>query len=221
MSETHEATLHNAYELYEKVCENHDIYVGKTISTRERDAKGLTASTLVYGEIMFEPFAIAFQKIKQLYGGLTKRGGVFVDVGSGTGKPVFGAALLHDFTQCKGVEILTGLHNASLELLERWKSDEIQALLSPTQRLIDISFVLGDARKLDWSDADVIFMNSTCYDETLMLELATVADRVKKDAFCITFTRRLPSARWIVLEQEVHRMSWGTATVFIQKKILQ
>lgn len=99
MAETHELTLHNAYELYEKVCENHDIYVGKTISTRERDAKGLTASTLVYGEIMFEPFAIAFQKIKQLYGGLTKRGGVFVDVGSGTGKPVFGAALLHDFTQ--------------------------------------------------------------------------------------------------------------------------
>ena len=49
-------SLQSAFELYEKVCENHDIYVGKTISTRERDAKGLTASTLVYGEIMFEPF---------------------------------------------------------------------------------------------------------------------------------------------------------------------
>ena len=80
MAEDILVSLQSAFELYEKVCENHDIYVGKTISTRERDAKGLTASTLVYGEIMFEPFAIAFQKIKQLY---VKKGAV------SKGQPLF------------------------------------------------------------------------------------------------------------------------------------
>ena len=81
-------------------------------------------------------------------------------------------------------------------------------------------FVLGDARKLDWSGADCLFMNSTCFDEPLMLELAAVADNMKVGSFAITFTKRLPSAKWQVCESEVHVMSWGTATVFIHKKIV-
>ena len=198
-----------ASALYDRVCEPYDIRKGKELSTRERDAKGFVASTLVYGEIHFRPYAITFQKIRQLYGGLARSGGTFVDVGSGTGKPVFAAALLHDFAECRGVEVLTGLHDASLKLLERWRSDEIQAQLSPAQRGTNVSFVLGDARRVDWSDADCIFMNSTCFDEPLMLELAAVANAMRKDSFCITFTKRLPSAKWEVLEHEVHSMTWG------------
>ena len=41
----------------------------------------------MYGEISFESFGIAFEKIKKRYGGL-KPGGHFYDLGSGTGKPV-------------------------------------------------------------------------------------------------------------------------------------
>jgi len=214
------AAIDAAAALYERVCAEHDIYLGKTLSTRERDAKGLATSTLVYGEIKFEPFAVAFQKIRQLYGGLQRRGGAFVDVGAGTGKPAFAAALLHDWDSCRGVEILSGLHGASLELLRRWRSDEMQAQLSQAQRETAFDFVLGDARKVDWSGADCLFMNSTCFDEPLMLELAAVADNMRVGSFAITFTKRLPSAKWHVCESEVHVMSWGTATVFIHKKIV-
>ena len=52
-----------------------------------RQSKKLTQSTLVYGEIAFESFGIAFEKIKKRYGGLAA-GGHFYDLGSGTGKPV-------------------------------------------------------------------------------------------------------------------------------------
>jgi len=41
-------------------------------------------------------------QIKQLYGGLPKRGGRFYDIGSGTGKPVFVAALAHPWDSCVG-----------------------------------------------------------------------------------------------------------------------
>jgi hypothetical protein len=36
-----------------------------------------------------------------------------VDIGTGAGRAVFAAALLHDFDKCMGIEILEGLHKAS------------------------------------------------------------------------------------------------------------
>jgi len=84
------------------------VSLGKKASSKERDEKRLGASTLVYGEIRFEPYAITIEKVKKWYGGLQKPGGVYYDIGSGTGKPTFAAALLHDFDKCYGIEILAG-----------------------------------------------------------------------------------------------------------------
>lgn len=208
--------------IYEAVCEEHPLSVGKLLSSSERDQKGIAASTLVYGEILFEPFAVTFQKLKRLYGGLKHPGGVFVDVGSGTGKPVFAACLLHPFAQARGIEILEGLHRASLELLDRWRSPAVQSLLPVGHGSVDVSFLCGDftAKAFDWSDADVVFMNSTCFSEALMLTLAGLADAMKVGSWAITFTRKLPSIRWRVLESSVYTMTWGSATVFIQTKVM-
>ena len=52
-----------------------------------------------------------------------------------------------------------------------------------------------------------------------MAKLATIADKMKVGKFCVTFTKRLPSAKWQVLEHQVYTMSWGNATVYIQKKV--
>jgi hypothetical protein len=43
-------------------------------------------------------------------------------------------------------------------------------------------------------------------------------DKQAVGTFAITFTKRLPSEKWTVLEYEVYTMSWGNATVYIQKK---
>lgn len=48
-------------------------------------------------------------KIKDKYQGLLTGGGTFMDVGTGTGRPVFAAALLHDFDRVVGIELLEGL----------------------------------------------------------------------------------------------------------------
>lgn len=71
---------------------------------------------MVYGEIEFLPFAKILHKLKG-YGGLQKPGGVFVDVGCGSGRPVFAAALYHDFDRCIGIEILEGLHQVGIIML--------------------------------------------------------------------------------------------------------
>lgn len=207
-------------EIYERLCSEHPLSVGKMLSSTERDSKGISNSTLVYGEILFEPFAITFQKIRRLYGGLLKAGGVFVDVGSGTGKPVFAACLMHAFTQARGIEILEGLHKASLDLHDRWRSPAVQSVLPVGHGAVDITFQCGNATKtFDWSDADVVFMNSTCFSEQLMLTLCETADRMQLGSWAITFTRKLPSINWQTMDSTVYTMSWGVATVFIQKKI--
>lgn len=44
----------------------------------------------------------------------------------------------------------------------------------------------------DWSDGDVVFANSTCFDDSLMRRMASAATALKKGTFFITLTKRLP-----------------------------
>jgi len=195
------------------------VSMGKKASSKERDEKEMSASTLVYGEIRFDPYAVTIEKIKKWYGGLQQPGGIYYDIGSGTGKPTFAAALLHDFDKAYGVEILEGLHKISVSLLERWNK-AIRPQLSEAKQKTDIKFICGDAIAYDFSDADLCFANSTCFDSKLMQQLAQAAQKMKKGSFFITFTKELPSTAWKVLESERHNMSWGQATVYIQQKIM-
>jgi hypothetical protein len=41
---------------------------------------------------------------------------------------------------------------------------------------------------------------------------------LKKGAFVISLTKRVPSPDLTVLEHELHTMSWGEATVYIMQK---
>mmetsp|Transcript_19293 Transcript_19293/g.38544 ORF Transcript_19293/g.38544 Transcript_19293/m.38544 type:complete len:271 (-) Transcript_19293:16-828(-) len=216
--------------IYEAAFADHPVSVGKAVSKKEREETKQNASTLVYGEINFEAFALAMEKVKHRYGrpneyhsgaeGIMQApGGVFYDIGSGTGKPVIAAIVLHNFARAIGIEYLEGLHVTSLEVLQRWDS-EVRYQLdyeNPTE----VEFIHGDATDFevkDWSDGDVLFANSTCFDAPLMEAIAARAASLKKGTFFITLTKRLPSDHFEVLEHEVHQMSWGSATVYIQQK---
>jgi SAM-dependent methyltransferase len=203
---------------YDEICRNFPTSVGKVVSAKERDGLKKSQSTLVYGEITFTPFATALMKIRELYGGLRGPGGKFYDIGSGTGKPVIAAALLHSWDSCTGIEILEGLHATSLELLAVWSSPEATALRPPSATA-RIDFIRADATTYPWQDADVWFANSTCFDDALMAQLAKTAEGCKVGSFAITFTKKIPSAQWQVLESELEVMSWGHATVHIHRKI--
>ena len=92
-------------------------------------------------------------------------------------------------------------------------------------------------RTKDWRDGDLVFINSTCYDEGLMAKIATLASKglppycyrsailtsyflagMKKGSFFVTLTKRLPCPDFAILEYELCRMSWGDATIFIMQK---
>jgi len=219
--------------VYQEVVRDYPTSVGKAVSKKERDETGQHHATLVYGEINFESFGIAFEKIKKRYGlpgtgnspekGIMQApGGIFYDIGSGTGKPTIAAAALHPFEKAYGIEILEGLFNTSLEMKEKWESVAPPMLKDIGQEShTDIEFILGDCTDFvvkDWSDGDVLFANSTCFDDSLMAKIAEKAGALKRGAIFITLTRRLPSTHFEVLEHEMYQMSWGGATVYIQQK---
>lgn len=52
-----------------------------------------------------------------------------------------------------------------------------------------------------------------------MSAIGRKASRLKKGAFFVTLTKKLPCPHFDVCESELYQMSWGGATVFIQQKM--
>ena len=77
---------------------------------------------------------------------------------------------------------------------------------------------------LDWSNADLVLANSTCFDQDLMLKIAEKCSLLKKGTWLFTLTKKLPTAEsedpeWECVMSIKREMSWGQATVHIQRKI--
>lgn len=70
----------------------------------------------------------------------------------------------------------------------------------------------GSFLDYDWSDGDVVFANSTCFDDALMKDMADQAAKLKPGAVFVTFTKGLNSKAFEVLERKRYKMSWGPAT---------
>ena len=68
-----------------------------------------------------------------------------------------------------------------------------------------------------WVSADVIFINSTCFDAELMDKISAMAERLRSGARIITLTRPLQSERVQLLVRKQMAMSWGPATGYIQR----
>jgi len=91
------------------------------------------------------------------------------------------------------------------------------------QKLPELESVNGDFLKYSWSNASVVFANSTCFSKDLMEQILLKAELLRKGAIVITFTKKLPgtsrSPNWEVHEGFRRYMSWGIATVYIHKKV--
>jgi hypothetical protein len=206
--------------------------MGKAVSKKDREERDLVKDkNLMYGEINFESLGLVFEKIKMVYGmpnvgtsgsvGFLQRpGGIFYDLGSGTGKVAVAAAILHNFDVCYGIETLEGLYSVSLDTLNAYGTKG-KSKMPPREKDTHCQMINGSFLKMktkDWRDADIVFANSTCYDEILMGHIAKLAQGLRKGAFFISLTKRLPSSEFVVLEYEMYRMSWGEATVYIMQK---
>ena len=71
----------------------------------------------------------------------------------------------------------------------------------------------------EWEEADLIFANSTCFTEDLMMKLSVKSQTCKPGTRFITFTASLDSPYWKVIYKQQLAMSWGPATVFVHLRL--
>jgi hypothetical protein len=120
-------------KIYDALAGQFTTNMAKAASKRERDEKQLSATCLIYGEITFETLGIIIEKIKKKYGKpyvgtsgstgvLQGSGGIFYDLGSGSGKATLAAAILHNFEICCGIEQLEGLYSMSLDIASAYRT---------------------------------------------------------------------------------------------------
>jgi len=211
----HTAEMDAASRIFVKVFQNYPAAIGKALAKREREeTQEKPPIEFVYGEIQFFSFALTLGKIKQKFGGLPENNCKFADLGSGSGKAVLAAMLMHDFEEAVGIEILTSLHKlASEEISQIW--EEVSEANSRQPR-----FIHGDFFEVcDWTDADVVFACSTCFSDSTMIRLSQIAERMKQGSFFITLTKKLPGTdAWEVIDHDRCLMSWGETSVFIQRR---
>lgn len=207
---------------WEACFEGCSLHQAKSLSAADRaSVNDLPAINLTYGEVRFDSLALAIASHVDM-----KNKHVFYDVGSGSGRGCFAAALMHDFTKIRGVEIVPGLHTAAktqLALYEEKILPRLQAEAAAKGTPLapqDLEFMMADFRSFDWSDADVVWANSTCFGQELMRHLSNYSERMKEGSYFLTLTQRLTSDHWqLVTPGELWPMSWGSATIYIWKKI--
>ncbi|CAD8070341.1 unnamed protein product [Paramecium primaurelia] len=177
--------------LYEKFTKDYSLQRARTLSREERLANHLTSNSLSYGEIEFTSLSVVFQQVKP------KKGGVFYDLGSGIGKSVIAASLMHQFDICKGIELLHSLHEQACKLkqeVEKQKTlivDEMEQIGIKEYQQPKIEFINGDFQELDWSDGTFLFASTTCFEPDLMKQLSKKAIDLKEGSYFITVTKTL------------------------------
>jgi len=179
-------------------------------------------TSLTYGEIDFNSFADILERLD------IHQGDSLVDLGSGTGKALVTAALLFAprLARIHGIELLSSLHSPCCEvlaklrvLLESNEAYEEHLSCKVTCELGDI--LATDRTAMDWTVADIVFMNSTLFEPALMVALCQLASlRMRSGTRVVTLTRPFPNlSQWTIVDQRQYRMSWGTATSFVHVKL--
>ena len=119
--------------------------------------------------------AYIYEYIKHSFN--TINDGIFLDLGSGTGKPVISMSLMHKFKKLTGVEFLQNLVKLSQQIKETYNKT-INEKIEKNKKLFNfetpniVEFVQGDFFKRSWEDASIIFANSTCFSLDMINKIA-------------------------------------------------
>lgn len=189
-------------EIYLKLDQKFPVSVGNTIAWE---------SNHIYGEVIFSTLCEILMSLKSK--ALVSSGGIFYDLGSGTGKAVVAAALVHNFSKCCGIELVPDLFRLSLQLKEKYEKIFKK---QGKREIVQVEYYNADILEYDWTECDVFFINSTCFDEDFMTRISNFP--LKAGTIGISTSKRLNKPKWALLETFKKQMSWGMATIYIHRK---
>lgn len=185
---------------------------GYKISLDERNQKQIQDTSLTYGEVVFYSFVQILEMAK------IKPSDTFYDLGSGIGKAVFIASMVFDCKKACGVEKLQSLYDTSNSVLTKLNdSPELLELLPG--KTLQIQFIHNDLLHESITDADVVFINATCYQGELWQQIQGKLLQLKAGARLIVTTKILDIGGFVLQHQNFYLMSWDLCRVSIYERI--
>jgi precorrin-6B methylase 2 len=169
------------------------------ISKQARERAKLYDNAFIYGEIHLLTFAAVLTRVKP------QPNEIFYDLGSGSGKAVLLTALLYPETTAIGIEYLT----------------EFIQLAEHCRHHLDCrnaQFIHGDYFNIDFSHADIVFINATALFGDDLIKLRQRLDCVKSGTRIILTSKRLNPQDFSVNYSGQVEMSWGPCSLTIYQK---
>lgn len=153
----------------------------------------LAKEEYIYGEIEILSFADLLAVCNP------KKGATFYDLGSGTGKAVIAASLLHDWQLCCGIELVEALHATALQCLQR----------IDTIKHAPIHFINNSFFDIDLGKANVVFINASAFWDDFYERLVNMLCQLPSGTHVIITSHRLPTSHFNEIYWEKTLMSWG------------
>jgi len=197
--------VHKSQEIFDYLYNHID---GKAISNTARAKRSSWYMGHTYGEVTYHGFLRMLAMMK------LNKGDVFYDLGSGTGKAVILAALLVPFSKIVGIEILKELYDTSCTVFSFYR--QLTSQNNTTHPFV--SFMHGDFKKADISDANIIFMNATCMHYEFEIPFIRKLEQLKKGTKIITNTITIPTEKYSIHKIGLVPFTWGEEEVFIHEK---
>ena len=201
--------LQQVGELLDSVYLNID---ARRISLDERQRLSIKDDVFVYGEIIYPTFALMLKLAEP------KPGEVFYDLGSGSGKAVLLTSMLYDLSKAVGVEYLAPLYELSTKKLNLLTVHPDFARLS--KKRFNVQFYNQDLFEFNIEDADIIYMNATCFIGDNWTNAVSKFTTLKRGTRIILTTKSLPEDSYKRIFSELMPMSWGTCTLGVYEKIV-
>lgn len=193
---------------------------------KEKKIRNLNEPSFIYGEVTFKTLTYILEYLYNVYS--INLNGIFYDLGSGIGKAIFSAALTFPFKKYIGIEYIQTLNHYSNIIKSKFKRNF--PLLRKEDRILnekfknitpDITFKYGDFLKENLLNASFIFINSTCFSNSLMKELSSkIINEVMSGCIIITITSELECKENEFEKLNVLRryMAWGISNIYIYIK---
>lgn len=159
---------------------------------------------LTYGEVAYLPFAALLSQVHPC------PQDIYFDLGSGLGKSCLIAALSFKLTHCIGIELVSALHQAAVEVK--------QACGLSLQR--QITFRHENLLNTDLTNATIVYINATGFFGHFWHALVDKLQRELQTGTRIILTSKtLTNRHFIHLKQIPVEMSYGIAHANIYRKL--
>jgi hypothetical protein len=119
---------------------------------------------------------------------------VFVDIGCGIGKNVLLIGVMNVFKRSIGIEINDSLYRKGLELMKAFN----QQLRSPVDQT-EMELIRGDATYIDWSYASLVYIQATCFDDSMLERISSISNKLFPSSIVIMIGRKLVDEQYFDL----------------------